>query len=303
MPPYFRNTRRAAGAVLAVVAVAAAGQVVTAGAAHAVPPSQVTVEGAGTIIRFIAEPATTNNVTVAVDPADPTAYRLTDPTHTVSALFPCTGVTANSVSCPGAGITYLQVYLGDLNDSARNATKLPATLSGEAGNDQLFGGVADESLSGGADNDLLEGGTGDDSLSGSTGTDWVYYSTRATTVMVTANSVAGDGEVAIGENDNVSSTVENIFGGSGNDHLVGNTAANVINGYNGSDHIYGGSGADTLSGGAGARDIIYGEAGADSIDGGNDAGDSGDGDWNQDGVDDDVAIDTCSAATEVQYSC
>lgn len=303
MPPYFRNARRAVAAVLAVAAVAAAGQVFTAGAALAVPPSQVTIEGGGAIIRFIAEPATVNNVTVSVDPADPTAYRITDPSHTVSALFPCTGVTANAVSCPGASITYLQVYLGDLNDSVQNTTKLPGFLSGEAGADQIFGGVADESLSGGADNDLLEGGTGDDSISGSTGTDWVYYSTRATTVMVSLNNVAGDGEVAIGENDNVSSTVENIYGGSGNDHLVGSTSANYLYGANGSDHLYGGAGTDTLNGAGGARDVMFGEAGADTIDGGADAGDLGDGDWNQDAVDDDVAVDTCTAATEVQYTC
>jgi Ca2+-binding RTX toxin-like protein len=257
----------------------------------------------GTTIRFAAEPLDDNTVTVSVDPDDRTAYLITDSTTTVSALFPCVGVTANSVRCPGAGITYLQVYLGDLNDYVKNSTGLPAFLSGEAGNDSIYGGNANESLSGGTENDVLDGGRGNDSISGSTGTDWVYYNTRTTTVMVTLNSVAGDGEVAIGENDNVSSTVENAWGGTGNDHLVGNTAVNSLNGNNGSDHLYGGSGNDTLSGAAGARDIMYGEAGTDTIDGGADLGDSGDGDWNQDAVNDDGVADTCSAATETQYSC
>jgi Ca2+-binding RTX toxin-like protein len=301
MPPYFRNTRRAAAAILAATAFVAAGQVLTAGAAHAAP-SQVSIES-GTTIRFASEPGDDNTVTVSVDPDDRTAYRVTDSTTTVSALFPCVGVTANSVRCPGAGITFLQVYLGDLNDYVRNSTSLPATLSGEAGSDSIYGGVADEYLYGGTENDTLDGGTGDDYISGSTGTDWVYYTTRNTTVMVTLNSVDGDGEVALGESDNVTTTVENIYGGTGNDHLVGSTVANTLYGYGGSDRIYGGAGDDTINGGSGARDAMFGEAGADSMDGSGDAGDSGDGDWNQDAVNDDGMADTCSAATEVQYSC
>jgi len=62
--------------------------------------------------------------------------------------------------------------------------------------------------------------------------------------------------------------IENAIGGTGDDSITGNDAANDINGGDGADTILGGIGADTLTGGAGA-DSIVGGAGADSILGGN----------------------------------
>lgn len=53
-------------------------------------------------------------------------------------------------------------------------------------------------------------------------------------------------------------TVENAFGGSGNDLLIGNDAANVLKGGAGNDIIYGGGGADQLWGGAGADTFVFG---------------------------------------------
>jgi len=52
--------------------------------------------------------------------------------------------------------------------------------------------------------------------------------------------------------------IENAIGGSGNDHITGNDADNVL---------WGGAGNDTLLGGSG-NDTIYGGAGNDSIEGG-----------------------------------
>ena len=45
--------------------------------------------------------------------------------------------------------------------------------------------------------------------------------------------------------------IENARGGSGNDELIGNAAANVLTGNAGDDWLMGGAGADTLNGGAG----------------------------------------------------
>lgn len=53
-------------------------------------------------------------------------------------------------------------------------------------------------------------------------------------------------------------TVENAFGGSGNDLLIGNAVANLLKGGAGNDIIYGGGGADTLWGGAGADTFVFG---------------------------------------------
>ncbi|WP_339532165.1 serralysin family metalloprotease [Pseudomonas mucidolens] len=53
-------------------------------------------------------------------------------------------------------------------------------------------------------------------------------------------------------------TVENAFGGAGNDLLIGNAAANTLKGGAGNDLIYGGGGADKLWGGAGADTFVFG---------------------------------------------
>ena len=59
-------------------------------------------------------------------------------------------------------------------------------------------------------------------------------------------------------------TVENATGGSGNDKLVGNDAANTLDGSAGDDTIHGGAGNDTLVGGTGS-DTLHGGAGADTF--------------------------------------
>ncbi|MCO7577444.1 MULTISPECIES: serralysin family metalloprotease [Pseudomonas chlororaphis group] len=53
-------------------------------------------------------------------------------------------------------------------------------------------------------------------------------------------------------------TVENAIGGSGNDLLIGNNAANVLKGGAGNDIIYGGGGADKLWGGSGSDTFVFG---------------------------------------------
>jgi hypothetical protein len=58
-----------------------------------------------------------------------------------------------------------------------------------------------------------------------------------------------------------------IYGGAGNDSLVGGGGADFINGGAGKDKINGGPGADLLFGG-GADDLLVGAAGVDSVFGG-----------------------------------
>ncbi|MEM6308676.1 MAG: M10 family metallopeptidase C-terminal domain-containing protein [Pseudomonadota bacterium] len=64
--------------------------------------------------------------------------------------------------------------------------------------------------------------------------------------------------------------IENFEGGSGSDVVLGNDAANSLNGHAGNDEIYAGAGDDVLRGGAGA-DRLVGNEGDDTIFGGNDA--------------------------------
>jgi len=55
------------------------------------------------------------------------------------------------------------------------------------------------------------------------------------------------------------SLIENAEGGSGNDQIVGNQAANMLSGNGGADELVGGAGNDSLRGGDGL-DVIYGDA-------------------------------------------
>lgn len=81
----------------------------------------------------------------------------------------------------------------------------------------------------------------------------------------------GDGQTARGSifnaYQNGNSLIENAFGGSGNDAIVGNQADNVLRGNGGNDGIMGGQGNDTILGDAGS-DTLLGEDGNDAIAGG-----------------------------------
>ncbi|WP_201833149.1 M10 family metallopeptidase [Microvirga zambiensis] len=61
---------------------------------------------------------------------------------------------------------------------------------------------------------------------------------------------------------NSASLIENAYGGSGDDVITGNVAANVLRGNGGSDKLYGLSGNDTLIGGGG-KDLLNGGGGKD----------------------------------------
>lgn len=65
-------------------------------------------------------------------------------------------------------------------------------------------------------------------------------------------------------------TIENVFSGDGNDTIIGNSAANALDGGRGNDLLYGVAGNDYLDGGAG-DDILVGGFGNDSLTGGSGA--------------------------------
>jgi Ca2+-binding RTX toxin-like protein len=131
-------------------------------------------------------------------------------------------------------------------------------LAGNEASNFLDGGPGADILTGLGGRDIFEGGAGADTFNGGTGNDVADYSLRSDPVMVTLDDSAGDG--AAGEGDDVRTDVEDVFGGSGGDLLVGNPVSNLF---------AGGPGADRLSGGSGI-DLLFGESGPDSLDGGAD---------------------------------
>ena len=106
------------------------------------------------------------------------------------------------------------------------------------------------------------GGAGNDSLSGGGGVDELSY------VGETAGVFVNLGFPAISNTtDTVAADFENLRGGSGDDVLLGDGAANLIWGEAGDDQAAGGGGDDSLSGGAG-NDLLEGSQGSDTLEGG-----------------------------------
>jgi Ca2+-binding RTX toxin-like protein len=148
-------------------------------------------------------------------------------------------------------------------------------LTGGAGSQTLHGGPGNDTLAGAADADVLNGEAGDDAfdegtatsgadvLNGGLGTDTADYSGRTVAVRVVIDTLPGDGQS--GENDKVSTDVENLTGGDGNDQLTGSTGVNLLAGGPGDDQLAGGDGDDLLRGGDG-DDTLNGGNGRDTLD-------------------------------------
>src|SRR5688572_723129 len=164
-------------------------------------------------------------------------------------------------------VTALSVNLGDGNDLLRlrrsdgtSALRIPSTVLGGTGNDTITGGDGDDRLSGQDGDDRLDGRLGADRIFGNPGYDTADYISRAENLVITLDLVANDG--ASGEQDDV--RTEAVLGGSGNDQIFGDDAANVIDGGAGNDKLAGGLGDDSITGGGGA-DSVWGEDGNDFL--------------------------------------
>lgn len=194
-----------------------------------------------------------------------------------------------------ANIDDIVVTLSGGNDvfSAQGSATAGAAYTGDNlvvfggdGNDTLTGGDGDDTINGGAGDDIIAGYAGDDTLNGDAGSDTfnegsasngadtfnggadfdvVDYSARTGDLTVTTGTVADDG--LANENDDVTGTVEGVYGGSGNDTLTGDANDNTLKGNGGDDVIDGGDGDDTIDGGNGDDTFNEGSAsnGADSI--------------------------------------
>ena len=126
---------------------------------------------------------------------------------------------------------------------------------GRLGDDRLDGGDGDDALRGGDGADVLDGEAGADVMRGGGGLDTVTYASRTAPVHVTVGVDEGDdGEED--EADTVSSDIEIVRGGRGNDELVGGP---------GPEELYGRAGDDILDGGDGAGDLLDGGDGDDEL--------------------------------------
>ena len=134
-------------------------------------------------------------------------------------------------------------------------------INGSTGNDTITDGAGANLLDGRAGNDtfVMTADNASDDVRGGTGVDTVDYSALSTNLSVTLNggvAVTVNGSGTAGNNDLIRNIV-NFTGGSGNDTITGDNAANQLNGGAGNDTLIGGTGADRLVGGLGADTFVY----------------------------------------------
>ncbi|WP_205760888.1 beta strand repeat-containing protein [Luteolibacter luteus] len=185
-------------------------------------------------------------------------------------------------------------------------------LDGGAGNDILLGSAEGDTLLGGDNDDVLIGGGGVDVLDGGTGESVLLDGgTNPVGGIVTLFGDAADNTITLsrnaggallsngvpipgatvanttlvrifgrGGNDTLTLVESNgvlpataLFGGAGNDTLIGGSGADLVfggtgndtpQGKGGSDFLFGGAGSDTLTGGD-ADDQVFGEADTDRM--------------------------------------
>lgn len=148
----------------------------------------------------------------------------------------------------GAGADALS---GGADDDSLNGST--TGLVGIDGGDTLRGDAGDDALAGGDGPDVLAGGTGADDLGGGGGSDASDYTDARSSVTVTLDGRATDGEA--GERDNVRSDVEDVRGGGVQDTFTGSADDNELDGGAGEDFVDGRRGRDQLRGGS-SRDVV-----------------------------------------------
>ena len=130
-------------------------------------------------------------------------------------------------------------------------------LSGDKGDDRIFGAGNTDYMYGGDGKDLLVGNAGTDYLYGEEGNDRLY----------------GDNGQSTWKNPYVLTGDDFLSGGAGNDYLDGGNGIDTVHGdegddtvlgYFGNDFVYGDDGNDKVAGGAG-DDYVYGGDGNDRL--------------------------------------
>jgi Ca2+-binding RTX toxin-like protein len=146
-------------------------------------------------------------------------------------------------------------------------------VTGSSYDDDLIGNDGSNVLNGRDGNDALDGGGGGDRLIGGAGFDSASYLGSPAGVAVSLITDAAAGGDA--EGDDLDS-IENLFGSSYDDTLLGDDGINelvgfsgddILKGFGGNDTLRGGNQRDTLDGGDG-NDRLHGEDGDDSLGGG-----------------------------------
>lgn len=182
----------------------------------------------------------------------------------------------------GTGNALGNNILGNAANNFLNGFAGDDTINGLDGNDNLSGGDGIDILNGNNGDDTINGGAGNDAINGGAGIDRVRVNAVDSNIVLTNNSVTGNGVdsligietaelFASNSHKNIDASgftlgsvtldgtsLDNVLtGGSGNDFLDGEGGIDTLTGGSGDDTINSGSGNDLLSGGAGADRFLY----------------------------------------------
>lgn len=184
-----------------------------------------------------------------------------------------TGTNDNETFIPGGGENFIdgnggtdRIDYSAVNQNIRVALQDTGASSVYIGGlardlvkniEDITGGSGDDHITGNAGTNKLRGGPGRDVLDGREGLDFAEYAEKTDSVHV---KIAQNGESIVfvnGVPEDTLRNIENIIGGSGDDHIVGTGHYNLLFGGPGDDIIEGKGFVDALSGGAGADTYVY----------------------------------------------
>jgi hemolysin type calcium-binding protein len=198
----------------------------------------------------------TNNIRVFTESGELT---VTD-TVTIRAGAGCRSFEPRKVRC-GVGSEFLNVDLGDGNDSTILQTQLVGTVNGGRGDDTFHAGV----VPGGSEVSYL-GGDVCFPTGCQTGIDTISYGGADRRVSVTQDRRSNDGRHLL-DRDFIESDIERIIGSRFDDIVAGSGVANTILGADGDDHLNAGGGNDIFDegGSENGSDTLVGAAGFDQV--------------------------------------
>ncbi|WP_046866989.1 M10 family metallopeptidase C-terminal domain-containing protein [Microvirga massiliensis] len=135
-------------------------------------------------------------------------------------------------------------------------------VTADAGDDRIIAGAGNDIVDAGPGNDIIVAGIrdGNDLYSGGSGIDTLDMSATSAASVINLAGLASSAQTGI----DVLISIENAVGGTGNDRINGNGAANLLDGGAGDDRIEGEGGADTIIGGSG-NDLLSGGSGDDTF--------------------------------------
>jgi Ca2+-binding RTX toxin-like protein len=180
-------------------------------------------------------------------------------------------IVADSVNVIISASSITNVYGGAFGDKI-TGNSINNILSGNGGNDSLRGVSGDDLLIGGSGNDTYiidagadvgtktidETGGGIDSLDFRLSAVDIRLDLRGLTTQALSTNVF--------LTDIGSQSIENVYGGSGNDFIMGNDSNNILIGGIGNDELSGGTGNDIIDAGTG-NDGLFGGDGNDYLSG------------------------------------